>query len=135
MPEFLVVVIVLAGLLAVISGVVFVSSDTARGGLGFVIGAVVGLAAVIILVVGGSFWAGAGDAPASAEAWVKEWRPGAKVECQKRDTDGNGYVSCTVGFERNGEREVESIECGVNRWYHGFNTSGCRLTKGYAGSQ
>lgn len=84
------------------------------------------------LAIGGSYFAGRGDAAESAKAWVAKWRPGASIECQARDTDGNGYVSCTVGGDG---APIEAIECGVNRWYHGFQTRGCRLMKGYAGSQ
>ncbi len=51
-----------------------------------------------------------------AEEWVGEVFPpaearSARVTCQATDSDGNGYVSCTLNIERNGEEQLIPIEC------------------------
>jgi hypothetical protein len=80
----------------------------------------------------GPYLAGQGDALIEARTWTERWVPGGEYECQARDTDDNNYVSCTVGAP-NGE--LTAIECGVNRWYQGWQIDDCRLMKGYSGSQ
>jgi len=80
----------------------------------------------------GTFLAGQGDAMSEARTWTERWVPGGEFECQARDTDDNNYVRCTVGAP-NGE--LTAIECGVNRWYQGWQIDDCRLMKGYSGSQ
>jgi hypothetical protein len=108
---------------------------TIRQGLwitGLLVLPVIALVLGCVILVGGRYFAGQGDALDTAHAWTAKWRPGATVECQTLDTDGNGYVSCTVGTP---DGEIDAIECGVNRWYNGWRTTGCRLMKGYSGSQ
>lgn len=96
-----------------------------------------GLCACIVIVGGfGSIIAGKGDSERFADEWVKRWRPGAVVECQARDSDDNGYNTCTVGWTDDaGVSHVDAIECGINRWYQGFNVTGCRPMKGYQGER
>lgn len=83
-----------------------------------------------------SFWAGQGHAVEHAKIWSEKWRPGSSVECQSYDTDGNRYISCTVGWKKaDGATDVEAIECGVDLWFYGWRSEGCRLMKGFSGSQ
>lgn len=52
---------------------------------------------------------------------------GASVSCVSFDTDGDGYVSCTVSAVKpNGDREIIPIECAARFRLN----SGCRLQKG-----
>ena len=55
------------------------------------------------------------------ETFHPEWT-NAAVMCQDYDTDGNGYVTCTIGSQ--GQRP-ESIECPTR---FSFN-SGCRAAR------
>lgn len=92
----------------------------------------------IITAFAAKYLAGQGDGPAFARQWVQRWHPAAapEVECQELDSDDNGYITCTVGYDdEQGKHQLEAIECGVNRWYHGYRTTGCRLMRGYSGSQ
>ena len=78
------------------------------------------------LLIAGSYIAGQGDAPRAAHAWGAKFRKGWTVgECQPRDTDDNGYITCTLIGPDEGD-DPEPIECGVNRWYHGLNVEGCK---------
>lgn len=93
-------------------------------------------AAVVVLAVletAAPHIAGQGDAPRFAAQWRDRWKPGAELECQPRDTDNNGYLTCTVGTP--GTDDLTAIECGVNRWYHGLNVTDCRLMRGFSGRQ
>jgi len=51
-----------------------------------------------------------------AAQWVQQVFPPAeaqtaRVVCQATDSDGNGYVSCTLNIQRNGEEQLIPIEC------------------------
>lgn len=86
--------------------------------------AVVGLLSFGVIPACGSYLAGQGGAPAAAHAWVDQNRPSWRVsECQLRDTNSDGYVTCTIVGP--GEA-IDAIECGVDRWFHGFGVSGCK---------
>lgn len=52
--------------------------------------------------------------------------PNPRVQCVARDTDGDGYTSCTATYRVDGVGEIGTIEaeCASNRW-----NSGCRLPK------
>lgn len=47
------------------------------------------------------------------------------VSCTDRDTDNDGYVSCSVSHNDNGKLEIMPVECAV-RW--GMN-NGCKSPK------
>lgn len=78
---------------------------------------------VLALVFGGTFLWNAATADVThehanelAHQWVHEVFPAdeartAHVSCQATDSDGNGYVSCTLNIERNGEEQLIPIEC------------------------
>lgn len=89
------------------------------------------LVAFIVAFAACSYINGKGDAEESAAAWVRDNLPGATFsnhECQDRDTDDNGYVSCTVSvrWENDPGIEIIPIECSVNRAGNGCGNKGCR---------
>jgi len=48
------------------------------------------------------------------------------LSCAERDTDGDGYVSCTVSVDDgDGRTRLEAVECAAS-WSH---NEGCRLQK------
>lgn len=47
------------------------------------------------------------------------------VSCTERDSDGDGYVSCSISHNENGKTEIMPVECAV-KW--GMN-SGCKAQK------
>lgn len=149
---FLLILIVATGTLALTMFLLLRHEDNRRGGgrrgwgrssWNLVVGVMI--TAGVLCVVGiiaaafmAKYLAGQGDGPAFARQWVERWHPAAhpEVECQELDSDDNGYITCTVGYDdEQGKHQLEAIECGVNRWYHGFRTTGCRLMRGYSGSQ
>lgn len=67
------------------------------------------------------------EATRNAEAWaVNIGIPDAHVNCVQRDTDGDGYISCTVSYKnKNGEVKTQAIECTGK---YTINT-GCRTPK------
>lgn len=86
--------------------------------------AVVGLLTLGSIPTCGSYLAGQGGAPTAARAWVERNRPSWRwSECQPHDTNGDGYVTCTIIGPGDA---VDAIECGVDRWFHGFGVSGCK---------
>lgn len=91
----------------------------------------------VVCAVFGIGWAacpyvnGRGDANKFAAAWISENLPDAtrtSHTCQSRDTDNNGYVTCTVSATFIGDTrpEIIPLECGVNRVGTGCNVEGCR---------
>lgn len=47
------------------------------------------------------------------------------VECMNRDTDGDGYVSCSLSTkDKSGNQTVTPIEC-ASRW--SYNNDGCKV--------
>ena len=83
----------------------------------------IGLILLLFLLIGGSWaWqamtASTRHAHANelAEQWIDEVFPAeeartAHASCQATDSDGNGYVSCTLNMTRNGEEQLIPIEC------------------------
>ncbi len=64
------------------------------------------------------------DVPANARAWATSM--GMKptgVQCVTRDTDGDGYVSCTIRSE---DGKLQNIECAGG--FLNIN-EGCRIPK------
>jgi prepilin-type N-terminal cleavage/methylation domain-containing protein len=47
------------------------------------------------------------------------------VSCTNRDTDGDGYVSCSISHNENGKLSIMPVECAVK---FGMN-SGCKAQK------
>lgn len=141
MPDFLALVGGLAGFVAIVAFIVGFLADSSRVTTyairwGIIAGLVCALAGAALFGAG-AHWAGPGDAHKFAQEWVDKWHPNdsAQIECQGRDTDDNGYVTCTVGWkDPDGATQLEAIECGVNRWFHGYNITGCRLMKGSWGN-
>jgi hypothetical protein len=84
---------------------------------------VIVFAILAVVLVGGSFLWNMVTADVThehanelANQWVREvFAPEeartARVACQATDSDGNGYVSCTLNITRNGEEQLIPIEC------------------------
>ena len=92
------------------------------------------IALLAVFFISCSQIAGKGDAEKAAKEWADRSYPGmtASVDCAGRDTGDDGYVSCTVVLQgENAPRDPVPLECGVNRWYHGCNTYGCKLPTGF----
>lgn len=68
-------------------------------------------------------------AEADARTWIhdmhSEWGE-AHVDCQGIDTDGNGYVSCSVAVAG---RDVDPLECGGVDPIMGRVVTGCRVLR------
>lgn len=77
--------------------------------------------------------AGQGNALAAAQAWAAQNRPGGSVSCMTHDTDDDKYVTCTVAWRSQTHDQaddlpaLETIRCGVDRWFHGWQVRGCQL--------
>lgn len=129
MATFLIVSAVVLAAIALASLLVWMISDNYRTET---ICAVVGFVSLIgsvsvaaALAAAGAYIAGQGDAPLFAKSWAEKHRPGWSVgECQSRDTNDDGYITCTLDGPPGSD--PEPIECGVNRWYHGYRVSGCK---------
>ena len=84
----------------------------------------------ILVVLGVAAFRGCTDSKASAEeearAYAQSMGINLKgVSCMDRDTDGDGYVSCSLSVaQKNGEDRIEPIECAA-RW--SWNNSGCKV--------
>lgn len=56
------------------------------------------------------------NAEEAAHDWVQHMFPPeeareARISCQSTDSDGNGYLSCTINVQQNGEANLIPIEC------------------------
>jgi hypothetical protein len=128
MATLLITVVILSALICAISGFVWWRQPM-RSGDGAFIATIISTLVLLLsggaLLAAGEYIAGQGDAVEEAESWVHQFRPGWRLgDCQPRDTDNNGYVTCTL--VKGAGEEIEPIECGVNRWYHGWRVSGCK---------
>lgn len=69
---------------------------------------------------------GTGEAETSAKAFAARHFEGHKgIECMTRDSDSDGYVSCTIFLPN----EAVGIECATER-LGGCGNSGCRMAMG-----
>jgi hypothetical protein len=88
------------------------------------------LAVTIGGLTGCSYMNGKGDADEYAQTWVTQNIPAnlkPRFQCMSRDTDDNGYVSCTVSYDTpDGTIEMLPIECGVNKVGTGCGNEGCK---------
>lgn len=64
-------------------------------------------------------------APEEARKWAEKMSLHPEgVECARQDTDGDGYVSCTISSKKSdGTMELTAVEC-ASDW---TMNSGCRL--------
>lgn len=88
-------------------------------------------AIVIGVLTGCSYMNGKGHADEYARDWVATNIPAnlhPRFQCMTRDTDDNGYVSCTVTYDvpTDGTVEMLPIECGVNEVGTGCGNEGCK---------
>lgn len=66
------------------------------------------------------------DAQRWADAWIKEQGLNARADCTRIDSDGDGYLSCTlVVTDPDGRKHIEPLECAGR---YTLNT-GCRYPK------
>ncbi len=64
------------------------------------------------------------DARKQAEAFAKKIPGATEVQCTDSDSDGDGYVSCTV-FR--GSDDPLPIQCGAENWCVSNCAHGCRI--------
>lgn len=91
-----------------------------------VVVAFVGIVLSALLMGVGSCQSNKTDAEAEATSFAQSMGIKVKaVNCVDRDSDGDGYVSCTVSEEVNGATKLHAVEC-ASGW--SWN-SGCRMQK------
>lgn len=67
-----------------------------------------------------------GTAQHDADAWIHRQGLNATAECADMDSDGDGYVSCTmVVTDPNGSKHIEPLECAGRYTLN----KGCRAPK------
>jgi flagellar basal body-associated protein FliL len=73
------------------------------------------------------------EAESYAQEFVAKNFPQANVqnlECQNADSDGDGYVSCTVSLKEGAKTRLQAIECaGTYFWQLKWSQTGCRVPK------
>lgn len=88
---------------------------------------VVSIAGILLSILAGAMNNNnSGQAEHDAKAFVTKMygATNANASCMDRDTDNNGYVSCTVVYDKaNGEQVAMPLECGAN---FSWNT-GCKM--------
>lgn len=97
------------------------------------------IATVVAIVVlgGGITYLTLGADTAEAREWAEDWtlanvKTGTlqNIDCQNHDSDGDGYVSCTVSVNENGSTKLYPIECAATwPWQFRWAQKGCRFTK------
>lgn len=97
------------------------------GVITLIVGVVVLVIAASILHECGAVIAGQGGALEAAQAYTTQHHPGGVASCLSRDTDDDKFITCTTTWRDTpeGPEQTESLRCGVDRWYHGYNVSGC----------
>lgn len=68
-----------------------------------------------------------GDAPEAAKQWAQDL--GIKVQavkCMSQDSDGDGYVSCTVAEKTPRGSQVHAVECAAALT---LGHEGCRVAR------
>lgn len=79
---------------------------------------------LIAALVIGCHSADVGSARRQAQEFMKKIPGAVSVECNDTDSNGDGYVSCTI-FR--GSRDPVAIQCGAENWCVTNCASGCRL--------
>lgn len=90
---------------------------------------------VILAIVAGIAWFAITSlrnskelATQEAKAFAAEMKLQAEsISCAERDTDSDGYVSCTISIQDGGRRRLEAIECAA-KW---TLNDGCRMQKAF----
>lgn len=95
---------------------------------------VVAILLILLAIVGGGVGGRVFNRKAEAESQAREWAAfmypsqdaSPRVLCVERDTDGDGYISCTVSHTEKGASINVPIECAASilSW-----NSGCRTPK------
>lgn len=95
----------------------------------------VGLAALLFLGNACGVAGKGGHVQTSATEQALDYAEGmgyqnAHVQCVTWDSDGDGYVSCTVSFTQpNGTIGKDAVECAAGLNMNGAMNSGCRTPK------
>jgi len=100
---------------------------------------VVAIVAIFVLILAGPavaiFGGGGGDVQVDATQQAKAYAAGMgyqdpRVQCVSWDSDGDGYVSCTVSFTQpNGTIGKDAVECAAGFNVMGAINDGCRTPK------
>jgi hypothetical protein len=77
-----------------------------------------------ILIMAACHNADVASARKQAEEFAKEIPGAVRVQCNDSDSDGDGYVSCTI-FR--GSNDPLPIQCGAENWCVTNCAHGCRL--------
>lgn len=65
-------------------------------------------------------------AQTEANKWIASTKLNATADCASIDSDGDGYVSCTIVItEEQGQKTIEALECAGSFTIN----SGCRVPK------
>ena len=91
---------------------------------------VVSILGILAAILGGFVFRGCASSKGSAEEEARAYAQsmGLKlqgVDCMNRDTDGDGYVSCSLSvIGKDGTTSIEPLECAA-RW--SWNNDGCKV--------
>lgn len=73
---------------------------------------------------------GVGEAKNSAKSFAsRNFKNHTGVECMSRDSDGDGYASCTIFLPN----DAIAIECATEKLTTGCGNTGCRIATGAGG--
>jgi prepilin-type N-terminal cleavage/methylation domain-containing protein len=89
---------------------------------------VVAIIGIIGVVVIGFIFRSCSGSQGTAESEARKYGTSLGLEvkgvsCTNRDTDGDGYVSCSISYTDNGKISIMPVEC-ASRWQ--INNSGCK---------
>ena len=87
---------------------------------------------LFIIALAGCHNADPAKARQEAEEYASHVENSSGVECNDTDSDGDGYISCTVF--RKGEDPL-AISCGAENWCAFNCASGCKLTPARVNTQ
>jgi prepilin-type N-terminal cleavage/methylation domain-containing protein len=91
---------------------------------------VVAIVGILVAILGGFAFRGCASSKGTAEEEARAYAQsmGMKIEgvsCMNRDTDGDGYVSCSLSVVgQDGKKTIEPLECAA-RW--SWNNDGCKV--------
>lgn len=94
-------------------------------------GIVMSMLGIVALPIGYVVLIDTTDEQGQAESAARQWAMGLgytdiRAVCASRDTNGDGYVSCTIAGSRDGRSEIVPVECA--RSVMTLN-SGCRVQR------
>ena len=92
---------------------------------------VVAIIGIIVVLAGGFIFNSCSSSKGTAEDEARKYGVSLGLEvkgvsCTNRDTDGDGYVSCSISYIDNGKISIMPVEC-ASRWT--VNNDGCKAQK------